>query len=287
MKKKQIAGILAPLLLLTAAAGCGKQADAGGEPDLPPPAGTEIVSDEKVPKAETPGETGGAAFALTEEELLALPEDPADAYSYNEVDGNLRILNRNGDSEIFVIPSMIDGKEVSQIAGRAFAMEDMKAVVIPETVTRIGKEAFLGCTELETVYVKGEALIEIGEKAFMICNSLSNIYLPDSITMIEPTAFSGCEELKKIDVPDNLSVLRGSTFFSTGLEEIELPSEMTEIEGASLANCPALKYCAIPDSVKIIGVEAFTNSPNVIIVASPDSYAAQFAAEKGIKFQEA
>jgi hypothetical protein len=272
---------------LLAAAGCGKQKDAGSPPDSPPPEETEIVSDGGVPKSEAPEEPDGTAFSLTEEELLALPEDSTDAYSYDEVDGKLRILNRNGDSEIFVIPSMIDGKEVTQIVGRAFAMEDMKAVVIPETVTRIGKEAFLGCIELETVYVRGEALTEVGEKAFTICNKLSNIYLPDSITTIEPAAFSGCGGLEKINIPSSLSVLQGSVFALSGLEKIELPIGMTEIQGASLAGCPSLGYCKIPDSVEIIANNAFEQSPNVIIVASPDSYAAQFAAEKGIKFQEA
>ena len=44
----------------------------------------------------------------------------------------------------------------------------MSSVVIPDSVTRIGNEAFCGCT------------------------SLSNIILPDSVTSIGESAFEGC-----------------------------------------------------------------------------------------------
>ena len=68
--------------------------------------------------------------------------------------------------------------------------EDKTAVniVIPATyngkpVTRIGKEAFWTCSEIETVtFESGSELSSIGSCAFQYCSNLLSITLPASLT---------------------------------------------------------------------------------------------------------
>ncbi|MDR0446146.1 MAG: leucine-rich repeat domain-containing protein, partial [Oscillospiraceae bacterium] len=77
------------------------------------------------------------------------------------------------------------------------------------------------------------------------------------------------------------------TFAYAGLESVEIPDGVTEIKHQAFAECKELTLCKIPDSVQTISDRAFENSPNVVIVASEGSYAAQYAAEQGIPFQAA
>jgi hypothetical protein len=279
-------GALTLALLAFAAAGCAKEA--GGADDAPettPPAETAAVTEGGETGAPDTGDSNGGGY--TEAELLALPEDSDGSYSYDEVDGGIRILGYKGGDTI-VIPSEIDGKKVTQIGAGAFKFEnDLKVAVLPESVIIIGEEAFAGCLELETVYFRGESLIVIGEKAFESCSKLSVINLPSSLEKIEFCAFLGCGSIKQIDIPKNLIVIEAGAFGITGLESVELHNGITEIQSGAFANCFNLKLCEIPDSVSNIQEDAFEKSPNVIIVASPDSYAAQYAAEQGIEFQAA
>ncbi|MDR2421246.1 MAG: leucine-rich repeat domain-containing protein, partial [Oscillospiraceae bacterium] len=253
--------------------------------ETPPPAAGEAAPGTD---AGAGGENRGGEGGFTEAELLALPEEPADSYSYDEADGGIRILGSKGGLEIAVIPSKIDGKDVLQIGAGAFRYNaDLKAVVLPESVTKIGKEAFAGCLELESVAFREEGLKEIGEKAFEACLKLSEFNLPNSVTGIGLCAFLGCAALKQIDFPDNITIIEAGTFGMTGLEMVKLNDVVVEIGSGAFGNCVKLQSCEVPNTVLNIVEDAFANSPNVVIVASPDSYAAQYAAERGISFQAA
>ncbi|MDR1735489.1 MAG: leucine-rich repeat domain-containing protein, partial [Oscillospiraceae bacterium] len=172
MKTKLFVTLLAVLILLTLAA-CGgsplnSAAPANDRTASPRGGGTATTAPDST---ETPADstdepqTGGD---YTMEALLELPEDDADDYVYYEADdGNVYITRTSGAGEIAVIPSMINGKPVTQI-NRAFLNNNrIKAVVIPETVTSIGDSAFQANSKLEIVVIKGENLTSIGEQAFL------------------------------------------------------------------------------------------------------------------------
>ena len=79
---------------------------------------------------------------------------------------------------VYVIPNFIEGYPVTAIGASAFTEDDkdengviLREVVIPDGVTRIGKEAFYGCLALETVT------------------------LPDSIVYISKAAFSSSSDM--------------------------------------------------------------------------------------------
>ena len=73
-------------------------------------------------------------------------------------------------------------------------------IVLPESVTEIGRSAFEDCTGLKTVVVKGK-LKKIPEAAFKNCSALESITLPAGIGKIDTIAFKGCTSLKTINVP--------------------------------------------------------------------------------------
>lgn len=64
----------------------------------------------------------------------------------------------------------------------------MKDLKTPNTLKEINENAFMGCTDLETVTIK-DGLTKIGSGAFYDCSNLKKIYLPKSLTNIGKYAF--------------------------------------------------------------------------------------------------
>lgn len=67
---------------------------------------------------------------------------------------------------------------------------------IPDSVIRIGKNAFLDCRHLKSITIP-DTVTEIGESAFSWC-TLESITIPDTVTLIGKGAFHGCESLKSV-----------------------------------------------------------------------------------------
>ena len=63
--------------------------------------------------------------------------------------------------------------------------------IIPNTVTTIGDDAFLGCTSLASVNIPN-SVTSIGGGAFYNCEGLTSVTIPNSVTYIGPLAFAHC-----------------------------------------------------------------------------------------------
>lgn len=59
---------------------------------------------------------------------------------------------------IYEVPSHIDGKPVVGILSLAFSGSDAREVTLPETVIRVNQNAFAGCEDLESLYIRSNAL---------------------------------------------------------------------------------------------------------------------------------
>ena len=128
-------------------------------------------------------------------------------------DGNLRI-----PEEI-----EIDGKKypVTEIGDGAFKNRtDIRKLIIPATVVKVGKEAFAGCTNLVEVEAEdGEKLLDCGTDAFKDApiavlylgrdtsglpftgkDSLTDLTFGDKVTVIDPADFEGCTAIRNITV---------------------------------------------------------------------------------------
>ncbi|MBQ7489605.1 MAG: leucine-rich repeat protein [Bacteroidales bacterium] len=76
----------------------------------------------------------------------------------------------------------------------------VEELIIPDSVTQIGRSAFGGCSSLQSVVIP-DSVTQIGESLFSGCSSLQSIVIPDSVTRIEGSVFYGCSSLQSIIIP--------------------------------------------------------------------------------------
>ena len=86
-----------------------------------------------------------------------------------------------------VIPSSINGVPVTTIGDRAFELNNLTSVVIPDSVTTIGNSAF-SSNNLTSVVIP-DSVTTIGEYAFSR-NNLTSVVIPDGVTTIGDWAFA-------------------------------------------------------------------------------------------------
>jgi hypothetical protein len=114
-----------------------------------------------------------------------------------------------------VIPAKHEGIPVSQILSLGFAQnKDLRSIFIPRSVTIIGRQAFQGCENLESVeFEKGSSLFIIQEGAFDGCRSLTEFIIPESVFVIEASAFRGCKNLEKVEYETRPKLVVGQGVF--------------------------------------------------------------------------
>ena len=131
-------------------------------------------------------------------------------------------------------------------------LSEIKTVVIGDSITKIGKEAFssVPCTAVKI----GKNVQVIGENAFTDCTSLTgDLVIPDSVTTIDRWAFFGSVISNgTLTLGKGLRTIGERAFadcsFSGGLT---IPEGVTEI--AEGAFCSGSKYSSSPASGKITG----------------------------------
>ena len=163
--------------------------------------------------------------------------------------------------DTFTIPSCVtiigDYSFANRNGSSPIGSANVRRVVVPKTVTHIGKGVFENNSFLEEVIIEGE-----------------------NVT-IDEGAFRWCTSLKRIPLPKNLKVLSNNLFeYCKSLTEIILPDSVTEIGDSVFCGCASLSTLTLPSLVRKIGVNPVADSGVEQII----NHSTCFEMENGILF---
>lgn len=114
----------------------------------------------------------------------------------------------------------------------------LNTIKIPDSVGKIGSQAFWGCHNLYNVYLPHRRTkIECG--AFGLCKSLKRIELPYDLKKIPRLMFLECESLQSIDISSSVEKIECGAFEKCkSLQVVRIP-DVTRVEEGAFKDCPA------------------------------------------------
>ena len=183
----------------------------------------------------------------------------------------------------------------------------LEQIVIPDSVTYIGYNAFANCTGLKEITLP-DNVTYIDSGAFGNCTGLQSISVSNNISRVASDAFYGCTNLK-YNIYDNAKYLGNETnpyillleaadnitscqihsdtkavneyafYGAAELQSVTIPDSVIRIGSSAFENCTGLQHVNIGNSVVSIGYQAFYNCTGLTGV-----YITDIAAWCGIEF---
>ena len=178
------------------------------------------------------------------------------------------VMGYTGEAKRVIIADTYMDKPVKEIYSEAFKNTSITAVVIPASVTSIGRAAFYKCASLESITLPAD-VTSIGEELFKNCKSLASITIPAGVKNIGESAFENCESLKNVMFEDNSQMTSiGVDAFTncSNLTNITLPATLISIGSGAFEDCPSIASITIPASVTSIGRSAFEDGTSLASV---------------------
>lgn len=153
---------------------------------------------------------------------------------------------------------------VAQIGEEAFEGCSLQSLLLPSTLTAIGKNAFADNSKLNDIdlsHVRSD--LQFGEYVFRNCRMLESVEIPDNVGYIPfNSVFYNCTKLKSFVVsPDNPN-------YYADEQGVLYNADVTEI--AYYPEGLTGDY-VIPDTIKVIGGGVFIGNANMVKITIPAS----------------
>lgn len=164
---------------------------------------------------------------------------------------------------------------ITAIGRSAFAhCEKLRSVVIPDSVTTVDMQAFLGCSGLTKISLPKD-LKAVGYAAFRDCAELETVSLPEGLRHIDDYAFKNCAKLHNIILPQSMETIGYEAFRGcAALESITLPGKLKNVAGRVFQGCTGLRAVNIAEGVQSLGNYAFASCTALDIIRIPGSISA-------------
>ena len=180
------------------------------------------------------------------------------------------------------IISVIIPNSVTTIGKYAFYdCSGLTSVTIPNSVTSIGYGAFSGCLGLTSIIVESgntsydsrnncNAIIETATNTLL--TGCQNTIIPSSVTIIGSSAFYDCSGLTSVTIPNSVTSIGYGAFSGcSGLTSVTIPNSVTSIGDETFSNCSGLTSVTIPNGVTSIGRAAFARCSKLLNISLPNS----------------
>lgn len=157
-------------------------------------------------------------------------------------DGRITVDDENAN--FTVSQSMLFDKAMTMLYA---AFPGIETAVIPDTVMRLGNDAFRGCKRLKSVQFSAQ-MSELPSSSVAGCESLESIVLPEGLTKIGDFAFWKCGALESVVIPQSVTAIGAYAFeYCASLKRIEIPQNVTSIGTAPFTGCSALNEITVAE----------------------------------------
>ena len=192
---------------------------------------------------------------------------------YKSTDEGVIITGISGRASQLHIPEHIEGKPVLAIGAFAFATQEELPKAEEESIADLS--FVLEGTERTVPSKKemGDAIVRItlpdtirriGANAFAGCSALRTLPLPSPLEEIKPYTFSGCEALEVLTLPQKLKGIGAYAFYGcAALETLHLPEDVGFLGQYAFYNCRALTKINIPKNTIHLETGLFLNCDNL------------------------
>jgi hypothetical protein len=171
-----------------------------------------------------------------------------------------------------VIPEKVVYNDASYtvvgIEEQAFRGSSITSLIMPNTITTIGKSCFCYCYNLNPV-ILSENISELPSESFYEC-AIKSIDFPEGLKTIREKAFKRCYSLRSVDLHGITAIEKEAFSECTALTSAVLPSVDT-IPARLFSDCNKLHSVVFPEGVKTISVQAFWNCAALQSVKFPES----------------
>ena len=231
--------------------------------------------------------------------------------AYKAVDGVMYTLDgvvcalpggKKFENDTFIVK---EGEDIAKLRVFSF-LNNIKKVILPDSMTTLQQNAFRDCYGLEEV-VLGAGLTTINSYVFQDCYNLKKIAKADGtlegITLLNTYAFAGCSSLESIVLPSTLTTAKSNVFSDSGvntmgeshvsgLKEITIPASfgdfgtmfqkssslervvlaegLTKVPNNAFLDCPNLKEVVLPSTVTSIGTSSFSGCTSLVSIVIPE-----------------
>lgn len=160
--------------------------------------------------------------------------------------------------------------------------DKVTSVIISEGITQIGKGAFKGCTNLESIVIP-KSVETIPDEMVRDCAKLKNVEIAEGVKEIGVAAFYGCVGLESIEIPSTVVEIRDHGFFyCTSLTEVTIPDNVTTLGTYAFSACSKMEKITIGKGVKVLSKGVLSQNKvltEVILLGDVESFESQAFAD--------
>lgn len=215
----------------------------------------------------------GISDTQTVHVIVAYEDSSNFAYTTNS-DDTITITDYYGSSDVLVIPDTISSLPVSVLDYRAFWGAPMSTLIMPNTVTNIGTQAFADCPNLTTVTISSN-VSSIGSAPFQECIGLQMISVDQNngfyssidgvLLTFDQTQLTQypCGKAGEYTVPETVISINEYAFrYAANLASVVIPDNVVSIASYAFGSCPNLTNVVI-GTVSSIHEWSFQYSENL------------------------